>query len=649
MIPPKTAKKEYDLISISHYFPPRIGGLENMAFTLLKELSKKNIKCLAIFGSNQRYEMNEDGFRKISFRPLNIFEHTYPIFGLNFFLSVLRILKENPNAKIIIHSRHLTSSLLTHIACALLSRPYTVIEHNAGKIYMSSRFATKFVNWLDRNIFTYVLLAAQDIVAVSDTGKKWIHKNFGIEKERINVIYNSFNIERKDINLGNKKNIVVWASKWIKVKNPQIVLNAYLKISKKYPEWLFMLIGQGSALRYNTDLLPQNIKVVDHMLKQRELFNLLGESKIYINSSFSEGLAISNLEAIALGNIPVLSNAPSNIEIAESIGSKEFIFRRNNVNDLVRTLEKAISKTKDQGFIKNIMKSNGEIFSKEEMIEKYYKMLLPKQYNRKNLKKLSIVIPVYNEERTVLKLLQKVVSVKLPKNIEKEIVIVNDSSKDKSRELIMDFLKEEYKDCKFVFLENDKNSGKSQTVKKGILASTGDLVVTQDADLEYNPNDLKKFVELFLQNPELDVIYGNRFNRKNSFNNSIHNLGNKFLTYTSNIFTKSKGFAPKDMETCYKMIRGDLARALFKDLESVSNFGLEPEITAKLSRYREFSGERLQFKQIDISYNPRTIFEGKKMRWIKNGFEALLEILYFNTNSFVIDEEYEGEKIARRF
>ena len=94
MIPPKTAKKEYDLISISHYFPPRIGGLENMAFTLLNELSKKNIKCLAIFGSNQRYEMNEDGFRKISFRPLNIFENTYPIFGLNFFFFVLRILKK---------------------------------------------------------------------------------------------------------------------------------------------------------------------------------------------------------------------------------------------------------------------------------------------------------------------------------------------------------------------------------------------------------------------------------------------------------------------------------------------------------------------------------------------------------------------------
>lgn len=648
MILPKTAKKEYDLISISHYFPPRIGGLENMAFTLLKELSKKDIKCLAIFGSNQRYQMSEDGFRKISFKPLNIFENTYPIFGLNFFFSILKILKQNPNAKVIVHSRHLTSSFLTHIACSILHRPYTVIEHNAGKVYMASKFATRFVNWLDRNIFIYVLLAAEDIVAVSKTGQKWITKNFGIEKERVSVIYNSYNISEKEIDLENKKNIVLWASKWIPVKNPQMVLNAYIRIAKKHKDWLFMLIGQGSALKYGGVKLPKNVRIVEKMLPQKDLFELLKESKIYINSSFSEGLAIANLEAVAYGNIPVLSNAPSNIEIAKSIGSGQFIFRRNNISDLSNTIDKAIAKSKNIDFIEKMIKQNEEVFSKDEMIKKYYSILLPKHISNENLKKISIVMPVWNEEGSVKEILTKVSKLKFPKDITKEIIIVNDASKDKSREIINSVIRERYKDTEFIYLENSKNLGKSQTVKKGVLASTGDLVVTQDADMEYEPKDLVKFVNLFLSDPHLDVIYGNRFNKKNVFFNSVHSVGNRFVTYMSNMFTRNNGFAPKDMETCYKMVRGDIARALFKGLESTSNFGLEPEITAKLSRYREINGEKLKFKELDISYVPRSISQGKKMRWFKNGFEALLEILYFNSNSFVIEEEYKENIFVRK-
>jgi glycosyltransferase involved in cell wall biosynthesis len=645
---PRTAKKEYDLISISHYFPPRIGGLENMTFTLLKELSKKNIKCMAVFGSNQRYEMTEDGFRKVSFKPINIFENTYPIFGITFFLNIFNIIKQNPDAKIIVHSRHLTSSFITHIVCLMLSRPYTLIEHNAGKVYMSSTFATKFVNWLDRNIFRSVITNAQDIIAVSRTGKKWISKNFGIEKERIKVIYNSYDITIKDIDLKGKKNIVVWAGKWIKVKNPRIVLNTYLQLATKYPKWLFMIIGEGSALKIPSTKLPENIRIVDRMLSQKDLFNLLEESKIYINSSFSEGLAIANLEAVALGNIPVLSNAPSNVEVAKLIGSGEFVFRRNSTRDLSKTVEKAIIKSSNTTFIKGIMKENEKIFSKDEMIKKYYEMLLPEHHTNENLKTISIVIPVYNEEKTVIQILQKVSKLKFPNKIEKEIILVDDGSKDKSKELINEYIREN-KDTKIVLLENRKNLGKSQTVKKGVLESTGDLVVTQDADLEYDPKDLIKFTKIFLSNPYINVIYGNRFNRKNNFNSSVHSLGNKFITYLSNLFTRNNGFAPKDMETCYKMIRGDISRGLFRSLESTSNFGLEPEITAKLSRYRKLNGNKLQFKEVDISYIPRTVSQGKKMRWFKNGLEALLEILYFNTNSFVVEEIKRDKRVVRRF
>ena len=646
---PKIEKTKYDLISISHYFPPRIGGLENMAFALLKGLSKKDIKCLSVFGSNQRYEINEDGFKKISFKPLNIFNNTYPIFGINFFFYILNILKRNPNAKIILHSRHLTSSFLAHLACLLLSRPYTVIEHNAGKIYFNSIFATKVVNWLDRNIFESVITNAQDIVAVSETGKKWICKNFNIEPERVDIIYNSYDLENEKIDLKEKENIIVWASKWIAVKNPQVVLKTYLQIAEKHPTWLFMIIGEGSDLKYENIKLPKNVRIVEKLLKRNDFFELLSKSKIYINSSFSEGLAIANLEAIAYGNIPVLSNAPSNIEIAKKIGSNEFVFRRNNSKDLAKTLEKAIRKSSNQNYIKEIISRNKEYFSNDEMLEKYYLMLLPKHYKNERLETLSIVIPVYNEESTVSEIIGKVAQIKLPNNIKKEIVIVDDGSRDGSDFLIKEATKKVYKDTKFVLLENRKNLGKSQTVKTGILASKGDFVVVQDADLEYEPKDLTKFVEMFKSDPYLDVIYGNRFNKNNIFFNSVHEIGNRFVTYSSNLFTKQQGFAPKDMETCYKMVRGDIMRSIFKSLESTSNFGLEPELTAKLSRYRELNGEKLKFKEIDIYYNPRSISQGKKMRWFKNGLEALLEILYFNTNSFTIEEINKGKIIKRKF
>jgi glycosyltransferase involved in cell wall biosynthesis len=647
---PKKNKKEYDLISISHYFPPRVGGLENMAYTLLNELSKKGIRCLALFGSDEEYEKKEDGFKRISFNPVSIFDNTYPIFGLEFFFKTFKIIKENPNAKILIHSRHLTSSLLTHFVCGILSRPYTVVEHNAGRVYMKSKLATKIINWLDQHIFGYVLSGAQDIIAVSKIGKRWISRNFNVENERIKVIQNGYdldNVEKED--LDQKENIVVWASKWIQVKNPQLVLKAYLQLAQKNPDWLFMLIGEGSALKYKRGNLPKNVRIIEEFLKHKDFISLLEKSKIYINSSFSEGLAIANLEAIAMGNIPVFSNAPSNKEVAKRVGARDFVFKRNNIKDLVKKIESAISKSQDRELVEKMIEKNKKHFSKEKMIENYYEMLLPEHYENKNLKEISIVVPVYNEEKTVSKIIKKLAKLKFPKDIKEEIVIVNDASTDKSLQFINETTKQKYKNTKFVVLENRKNKGKSQTVKKGILHSTGDLVVVQDADLEYDPKDLVKFVNIFLSNPHLDVIYGNRFNKKNDFNNLVHSLGNKLVTLISNLFTGPNGFAPKDMETCYKMVRGDIMRAIFKSLESTSNFGLEPELTAKLARYRKFNGNKLKFKVVDIYYEPRKISEGKKMKWFKHGFEAFLEILYFNTNPFTLEEIKEGKIIKRKF
>ena len=645
----KENKNKYDLISISHYFPPRVGGLENMAFTLLEDLSKRGINCLTLFGSDKTYEKEEDGFTKISFKPINLFENTYPIFGIPFFLKTMKVIQENPNARIVIHSRHLTSSLITHFVCELLSHPYIVIEHNAGKIYMNGRFAMKVINWLDQHIFGYVLSGAQEIIAVSKTGKKWISRNFNVEKERISVIYNSFDLDTSSLKVEEKENIVVWASKWIKVKNPQVVLKAYIELAEKHPDWLFMLIGLGSALRYEHLDLPKNIRVVEQFLSHEDFLSLLEKSKIYINSSFSEGLAIANLEAIATGNIPVLSDAPSNKEIARKIKTEEYIFKRNNIKDLVKKLEKAISKSKDKEYLKEIVKKTKENFSKEKMMDGYYKKLLPSHNRNEKLEKISIIIPVYNEEKTVSQIIEKVKKLKFPKKIKKEIIIVNDASTDKSMTFINKSIKNPPEDTEFIVLENKRNKGKSQTVKKGILNSTGDLVVVQDADLEYDPRDLVKFVKIFLADPYLDVIYGNRFNKSNKFNSLIHSLGNRTVTFLSNLFTRPEGFAPRDMETCYKMVRGPIMRGIFGSLESTSNFGLEPETTAKLARYRKVGGEKLKFKDVDIYYKPRNFAEGKKMRWFKHGFEAFLEILYFNNTQFTVEETYNGKKIRRKF
>lgn len=645
----KDNKNKYDLISISHYFPPRVGGLENMAFILLKELSKKGVRCLALFGSEDKYEKEEDGFTKISFNPINLFENTYPLFAVRFFFKTMRIIQDNPDARIIIHSRHFTSSLITYFICDLLSHPYTVIEHNAGKIYMKSKFATKVINWLDRHIFVYVLSGAQEIIAVSKTGKRWISRNFNIDKERISVIYNSFDLNAPNMNAEEKENIIVWASKWIKVKNPQVTLKAYIEIAHKYPNWLFMLIGSGSALRYEHLDLPKNIRIVEQFLEHKDLLSLLEKSKIYINSSFSEGLALANLEAAAMGNIPIMSDAPSNKEIAREIETEEYIFKRNNIKDLVKTLEKAISKSEDEGYLMEIAKKTQESFSKEKMLDEYYKKLLPDRTRNEKLGKISIIIPVYNEEKTVSQIIKKVKKLKFPKKIKKEIIIVNDASTDKSMTFISKAIKNPPEDTEFIILENKKNKGKSQTVKKGVLNSTGDLVVVQDADLEYDPRDLVKFVKIFLSDPHLDVIYGNRFNKSNKFSSSVHRLGNKFVTFMSNLLTRPKGFAPKDMETCYKMVRGETMRAIFNSLESTSNFGLEPEVTAKLARYRKVGGERLNFKDVDIYYKPRNLTQGKKMKWFKHGFEAILEILYFNSTPFTVEEYHNNGKIERKF
>lgn len=237
-----------------------------------------------------------------------------------------------------------------------------------------------------------------------------------------------------------------------------------------------------------------------------------------------------------------------------------------------------------------------------------------------NCMDLSLVIPAHNEEKTLLELVKKVQ--KSLGSINYDIVIVNDGSTDKTLEIATK-LSNDFRNISC--LSNDVNIGKSQTVRKGILATTGNYVVIQDADLEYEPSDLLLLYEK-ISRENLDIVYGNRFGYNNKVVYWKNWFGNTFLSLMSSLITGLRaGMWVRDMEVCYKIAKGELFRDLAINIESKSNFGFEPEITAKFSKVKG-----LKFAQMPIKYYPRTLEEGKHMNAFRDGFKALKEILYFN-------------------
>lgn len=227
--------------------------------------------------------------------------------------------------------------------------------------------------------------------------------------------------------------------------------------------------------------------------------------------------------------------------------------------------------------------------------------------------KLSIIIPVYNEKETVLGLVDRVRAVKL-KKLEREIVVIDDGSTDGTRDLIEAELGGSA-DVKVIM--HGHNQGKGAALRTGIAQSTGDIVIIQDADFEYDPNEYPILIGPILAG-EADVVYGSRFmgGQPKRVLHYWHYLGNKFLTTLSNMFTDLN---LTDMETCYKVFRGDLIRRI--EIEE-NRFGFEPEITAKLSK------ERCRIYEVGIGYAGRTYDEGKKITW-KDGVRALYCILKY--------------------
>jgi glycosyltransferase involved in cell wall biosynthesis len=232
--------------------------------------------------------------------------------------------------------------------------------------------------------------------------------------------------------------------------------------------------------------------------------------------------------------------------------------------------------------------------------------------------KLSIVIPAYNEGPTIHRILDKVKAVQLILQIQKEIIIVNDCSKDNTEASIQQYISEN-PGLDIKYLKHETNKGKGAALHTGIQNATGEFTIIQDADLEYDPEEYNMLLKPAV-NGFADVVYGSRFmgNQPHRILFFFHSLGNKFLTFLSNLFTNLN---LTDMETCYKLFRtGIIQKIKLKE----NRFGFEPEVTAKISRI-----PNIRIYEVGISYYGRTYAEGKKISW-KDGFRAVYCIIKYN-------------------
>ncbi len=233
------------------------------------------------------------------------------------------------------------------------------------------------------------------------------------------------------------------------------------------------------------------------------------------------------------------------------------------------------------------------------------------------MKSLTIIIPAYNEERTIIELLDAVREVSLVGGITKEIIVIDDASTDQTASLVTEYI-QSHSEVNMQLCQHYTNKGKGAALHTGISKASGDYCVIQDADLEYDPNDYNALIVPILKGGA-DAVYGSRFVGSNPHRILFfwHTIGNKFLTFLSNLFSNLN---LTDMETCYKMVRTPILQSL--NLRE-QRFGFEPELTAKLSRIPQ-----VKIYEVGISYYGRTYEEGKKIGW-KDGVRAIYCILKY--------------------
>ncbi|MCB0797099.1 MAG: glycosyltransferase family 2 protein [Chitinophagales bacterium] len=234
-----------------------------------------------------------------------------------------------------------------------------------------------------------------------------------------------------------------------------------------------------------------------------------------------------------------------------------------------------------------------------------------------NFSNLSVLVPAYNEEATIVRILDTLQTVQLPEGIRMELVVVNDCSTDRTGQIVEQYIAQ-HPDASILYEKHAKNAGKGAALHTAIQLATGDLIVVQDADLEYDPHEFSILLKPFLAG-QADVVYGSRFMGGNPHRILFfwHSIGNRFLTFFSNMFSNLN---LTDMETCYKMVRADILKSL---VLKEKRFGFEPEVTQKLARIKG-----IRIYEVGISYYGRTYEEGKKIGW-KDGVRAIWCILKY--------------------